>query len=821
VSILGNRVIRTEDPLLLTAGGRYVDDLAHDPLLAGAAEVFFVRSTSAHAVISVDVSNALGQPGVINVVTSADIDLGTVPFDLPMYPVETARAWLASDRVRFVGEPIVAIIAHTRAQAADAAEHVVVDYEPLPAIIDVETAVNSDNFVHPLWGSNVVQEIKLDGEATDEDFAACDKVVRLRLVNQRIAPVTLEPRAAAASWVPGSPSATGDVAEEPTRVHFFCACQGIHGVRDQVAKIYGLTPAQVHGVTPHVGGGFGAKAMPYPEELLLPFLSRLVGSPVRWVSNRSDDMVNLGHGRGQIQFVTLGGSTDGVLQAYKLEVLADSGAYPRFGAYLPNLTRLMQSGCYNIAKQSFSSRSVLTNTTPVVAYRGAGRPEATAALERAVDVFAAAIGKDPAEVRRMNALTPDVFPVKTKTGALYDSGEYVVALDQALHLADYETIQHAQASERKANSRIVTGVGMSLYVEVTGAGGSPEYARVDVLPNGKVRALTGTSPHGQGHYTTWAMLIADRLGIEPADVEVFHGDTDIVPVGGMTGGSRSVQTGGVAMYRAAQVVAERMKELAADLLEAAPADIVFDPAAGFSVAGTPSITISWDTLVAKAYGAPTLVSGTGVSSLTASMQTGARPDAQAAEASGADGAGAAAGAFSSIEELGPLGFEHKWGSGKSTFPSGAHVAIVEVDLDTGMVKLKRMIAVDDAGRIINPLLAEGQVHGGLAQGIAQALFEEFVYDEFGNPLTSNLADYTMVSSAELPSFELGHLETASPTNELGVKGIGESGTVGAAPAVQNAVINALAHLGVTHIDMPLTPERVWSAIQLAMGNALV
>jgi aerobic carbon-monoxide dehydrogenase large subunit len=802
VSILGNRVVRTEDPLLLTAGGRYVDDLSADPLLAGAVEVFYVRSTAAHALISVDVSAARQQPGVLHVLTAADVSLGTVPFDLPMYPAETARTWLAQDRVRFVGEPIVAIVAESRAQATDAAEHVIVDYDLLPAVIDVESAVSGSDFVHPAWGSNVVQEIKLAGDAEDEDFAACDEVVRLRLVNQRIAPVTLEPRAAAASWVSDEDS--------PTRIHFFCACQGIHGIRDQVAKVYGLTPAQVHGVTPHVGGGFGAKAMPYPEELLLPYLSQLAGRPVRWVSNRTDDMVNLGHGRAQVQFVTLGGSTDGILQAYKLEVLADSGAYPRFGAYLPNLTRLMQTGCYDIAKQSFSSRSVLTNTTPVVAYRGAGRPEATAALERAVDAFAAAIGMDPAEVRRKNALSPEAFPVKTKTGALYDSGQYVVALDQALDLAGYQGIQQAQLLERETNSRVVTGVGMALYVEVTGAGGSPEYARVDILPNGKVRALTGTSPHGQGHYTTWAMLIADRLGIDAANVEVFHGDTDIVPVGGMTGGSRSVQTGGVAMYRAAQVVANRVNELAADLLEAAPSDIVFDAAHGFSVAGSPTISISWETLVAKAYAAPTLVSGAGGSAASDASTTSAD---HAAEASGADGAGAAAGAFTSIEELGPLGFEHKWGSGKSTFPSGAHVAVVEVDLDTGMVTLKRMIAVDDAGRIINPLLAEGQVHGGLAQGIAQALFEEFVYDELGNPLTSNLADYTMVSSAELPSFELGHLETASPTNELGVKGIGESGTVGAAPAVQNAVINALAHLGVTHIDMPLTPERVWKATQ--------
>jgi aerobic carbon-monoxide dehydrogenase large subunit len=808
VSILGNRVPRLEDPELLTRGGTYVDDLATEPLLTGALFVHYVRSTMAHAMISVDATPAQAFPGVVAVITGADlatIDPGfrPVPVDSPAIPKGAVRPWLATERVRYVGEAVVAIVAESKSAGADAAELVIVDYDPLPAVVDPELAQLDETLLFPDLGTNIVFTLKREGDLEEADFTECDAVVELRIVNQRVAPCPIEPRAAAAVWV-------GD------RLHYWCSSQGIHPIRDVLARIYNIDKSAIRGVTPHVGGGFGAKATPYPEELLLPFLSRIVKRPVRWVSNRSEDMVNLGHGRAQVQYVRMGGLKSGHIRAYEMKILGDAGAYPRFGAVLPTLTKLMQTGCYNIAKQSFESTSVVTNTTPVVAYRGAGRPEAAAALERIVDRFAQEIGMDPAEVRRINALPPEAFPVTTKTKATYDSGSYAESLSRALKQSGYEQLRAEQQARRGRGDRIMMGIGMSMYVEVTGAGGSPEYARVDVLSNGKVRALTGTSPHGQGHHTSWAMLISDQLGVPMSDIELVFGDSDIVPTGGITGGSRSLQTGGVAMYQAARVVHERAKELAADLLEAAPEDIRRDADHdGFYVAGSPTSSVSWQRVVNAAYAAPLTAGG---SDQTADVAGSGAAESTLVDASGADGAGAAAGAFVSTEALGPLGFEHTWGSGQATFPSGAHVAVVDVDLDTGLVRLQRFVAVDDAGRILNPLIAEGQVHGGLAQGIAQALMEEFRYDEVGNPLTSNFADYAVISAAELPSFEIGHLETPTPTNELGAKGIGESGTIGSTPAVQNAVIDALSHLGVSHIDMPLTPERVWKSLQSAQSK---
>ena len=802
-SILGTRVLRIEDPDLLTGAGDYVDDLADDPRLAGALHVHFVRSTMAHARIEVDASEALGAPGVRAVVTAADLDLGSFPPDAPAFPAGMARPWLAIDVVRYVGEAVVVIVADTRAQAADAAELVVVHYDPLPVVIDPAYAVTDEVLLFPEYGTNLALAIPHKGSLTPQDIDACEVVVRLDLVNCRIAPAPMEPRASAAMW--------GD----DGRITFWTTCQGVHPIRDRMAAVYGMDPTQVRGITPHVGGGFGAKASPYPEDLLLPWIARHTGRPVRWVSTRSEDMVNLGHGRATTQRLVIGGSRDGHLHAYQLEVLADCGAYPRFGAFLPTLTKLMQSGCYFIPKTAYSARAVVTNTTPVVAYRGAGRPEAAAAIERAVDAFAAEIGMDPAEVRRINALTPEQFPYRTPTGAEYDSGSYVAALDQALALAGIDGLRAEQAARRVRSATTQLGIGLALYVEVTGAGGAPEYGRVDVLADGRIRALTGTSPHGQGHYTAWAMLISERLGVPMSDIEVVHGDTDIVPTGGVTGGSRSLQTGGVAIHQAAGMVADRAREVAAELLEADPADVVMTPAdRTFHVNGTPSIVVSWGDVVTAAYRGfdPHATASTGASMPELDVE------AQSEDASGADGAGASA-AVSSGEAMGPLGVEHRFGSGKSTFPSGAHVAVVEVDTETGKVTLRRLVAVDDAGRILNPNLAEGQVHGGLAQGAAQALLEEFRYDEIGNPMTSNFADYPVISAAELPTFELGHLETPTPTNELGAKGIGESGTIGATPAVQNAVVDALSHLGVRHIDMPTTPERVWSAIQACTVHA--
>jgi carbon-monoxide dehydrogenase large subunit len=727
MSILGNRVLRKEDPKFLTTGGVYVDDVP----LENALHVVYVRSTAPHArITTIDVSEAAESPGVVAVFTAADVaELGPFPHDMDALNQEMRREWLAADTVRFVGEAVAAIVAESRSQAEDAAELVYVDYEPLDAVIDAEEAGRAGGTtLHASADTNVA--FHMHKGRHEADFSECEVVVRQRVINQRIAPCPMEVRAAAALW------------DDNGRLHHWGSTQGAHPVRDSLARVYGLDASQVRVVSPDVGGGFGAKGSSYPEELLLAWISRRLGRPVKWTETRTESMLNLGHGRGQIQEIELGGTRDGRILAYRMHVIQEAGAYPRMGAILPFMTRTMLTGCYDIPTAEFTADSVVTNTTPMVAYRGAGRPEAAAGLERAVDLFAMEIGMDPADVRRKNLLTSSQFPFRTPMGTTYDSGDYGKALEVALDAVGYDDLRASQERRRKAGDRVALGIGLSTYVEITGGGPSQEYAAIEIKPDGTAIARTGTSPHGQGHVTAWAMLISERTGIPVDQIDVIHGDTDVVPQGGVTGGSRSLQVGGVAMHEAAGELVNEARRRAADLLEAAPEDVVLDRAEGaFHVVGTPAVARSWAEVAAAA----------------------------------------------ATEAEGPLQVEHVFQSQGATFPSGAHVAVVEVDLDTGKVTLVRFVAADDAGRILNPLLAEGQVHGGVAQGIAQALLEEMVYDKDGNPLTA--------------------------------KGIGESGTVGATPAVQNAVVDALAHLGVRHVDIPCTPERVWQAIQTAQTQA--
>ena len=765
MSILGNRVLRTEDPRFLTVGGSYVDDL----VLEGAAHVTYVRSTIAHArITSIDVSDARSAPGVLAVFTGEDVDLDPIPPDIAMVNQTMTRPWLAKDVVRFVGEPVAAIITEQKYQGPDAAEQVWVDYDPLPAIVTVEDSVAEQVILHPEAGTNLALELSFG--RSDDLFDGCEVVIRQRVLNQRVAPCPLEVRAAAVRW------------EDDGRLTQWASTQNPHGVRDDVVRFLGLTPEQVHVISPDVGGGFGAKIGVYPEELLLGWLSQRVGRPLKWVETRSESMVALGHGRGQIQDVELGGTRDGTLQAYRLTVLQDSGAYPRIGAVLPWMTRVMASGVYAIPKVEFNSRSFVTNTTPTVAYRGAGRPEATAAIERVVDMYAAEIGMDPAELRRRNLVGADAFPFTTPTGTTYDIGDYEQALDLALDAAGYSDLRAEQQRRRDAGDTKVLGIGISVYVEITGGVGGGEFGAVEVLADGKVNVYTGTSPHGQGHETAWAMLAAEQLGVDIEDIKVIHGDTDLIRKGGGTSGSRSLQHGGVAVHQAAVKLVDQSRHVAAELLEANPDDIVLDKIEGrFHVAGSPAIAKSWADLAAA------VASGAG-ESVEGGFPAGLRAEV----------------------DFSPVG---------PTFPFGAHIAVVEVDTETGRVRVERMIAVDDAGRILNPLLAEGQIHGGLAQGVAQALLEEVRFDEDGNPVTSNLADYAMISAAELPSFETVSMETPTPNNELGAKGIGESGTIGSTPAVHNAVVDALAHLGVRHVDMPASPEKVWRAVAAAQAGA--
>ena len=756
-SILGNRVLRKEDPKFLTVGGTYVDDMT-EPLLDGAVHVTYVRSQVAHGTItSIDASDALSMPGVLAIYTAADLDLQPSP--APFNPT-VVRTLLATEKVRYVGETLAAIVSETRAQGEDAAGAVIVDVAPLEAFVDVEAAMTSTTLLYEGAGSNIVFDTTVLGmpeNTGDAYFEGCEVVVKGRYMNQRVAPCPMEVRGSAAAWVDG-------------RLYQWISTQHAQGVKDAVVAQNGLDAENVRIITPDVGGGFGAKIGAYPEELLLGAIAKKVGKPVVWRETRSESMVGLGHGRAQLQYITIGGTRDGKVSHYQLHAIQDSGGFADMGTILaPFMTRPMSSGVYAIPNIECRTTSVVTNTTPVVAYRGAGRPEATAAIERAMDMFALEIGMDAAEVRRVNLIPKFLEPHTTSIGQTYDVGDFEVALDKALAAADYTKLRAEQKARRDSGDAKQLGIGVSVYVEITG--GVPpmgDDAKIEVLDDGRAIVYTGTSPHGQGHATAFSMITSDQTGIPMDKIELVWGDTDLVPVGGGTMGSRSLQQGGAAVNKAAIELVEQAQKLAARLLEADEADVVLDKDAGaFHVAGTPAVSKTWADLAVA------------------------------------------------MKSDGGLKQQTTFSAASATFPFGAHVAVVEVDTETGQVKHLRHVACDDAGRVINPLLLDGQIHGGVAQGTAQALLEEVRYDEGGNPITSNLADYAMISAAELPSFEVIHMETPTPVNPLGAKGIGESGTIGSTPAVQSAVIDALSHLGVKHVDMPATAERVWRAIQAA------
>ncbi len=757
MSILGTRVVRTEDPLFLTRGATYTDDLV-DERLTGALHATFVRSTVAHGrLLSVDTTAALEAPGVVAVVTARDLaDLVPIPPPFPFINPAMTRPWLASDRVRFVGDPIAVVLTEERYQGEDAAETVVVDIDPLPAVVGTAAAASDEVLLFPEAGTNVMASF--GGPAPADLFEGCEVLVTQRMVNQRVAPVPLEGRAAAAAW------------SEDGRLTAWCTNQGAQQARGQFGDWLEMDPDLIRLITPDVGGGFGAKIGADPEYALVAWLARHVGRPVRWAESRSENLLGMLHGRAQDQVVTIGGRRDGTIEAYSLVVDQDCGAYPRIGTVLPTLTMLMAAGVYGIPRVHAQARALATTTTSIGAYRGAGRPEATAALERAVDLFAAEIGMDPADVRRKNSLPAFSEPHTTPMGATYDTGDYTVALDRALDAAGYPELRAEQARRRERGDVRQLGIGLSVYVEITGAdngAGTGEAASLEVHPDGTATVLTGTSPHGQGHATAWAMIASDQLGIPVEQITVVYGDTDHVPQGGGTMGSRSLQQGGAAVHQAAGELVELARERAAEKLEVDPADLVVDlDLAGLAVRGTPGAGITF------------------------------------AELAGEE----------------PLLVQTRFDAAAPTFPFGAHVVVVEVDVESGKAEVTRLIAVDDAGTVLNPLLAEGQRHGGYAQGVAQALLEEVLYDEDGNPTTATLADYPFISATELPSFELVDMATPTPMNALGAKGIGEAGTIGATPAVQNAVIDAVAHLGVRHVDMPTTPMRVFRAIQQAQGG---
>jgi carbon-monoxide dehydrogenase large subunit len=759
---MGTRVVRKEDPRLMTTGGVYTSDLRDVEMLHGAAHVVFVRSSVAHgAITSIDTSEAETMPGVVGVFTAAT--LGLAPDASPWNPM-VASTLLASDRVRYVGEPIVAVVAESVEQAIDAAEMVFVDYDVLDAVVDVASALASDTALFDGVPGNVVVDSVAFGmpDVTGDDFfAGCEVVVSGSFVNQRVAPCPMEPRSSAAAWVDG-------------RLHQWLSSQNAHRGKERLAHINGADPADVHVIVADVGGGFGAKIAPFADDGLLGVIAKAVGRPVRWTETRSESMVALGHGRGQVHDVTIGGTRDGRVSHYRLEIVQDCGATAEIAAVLPPfMTRPMSSGVYDIPNIECRTRSVVTNTTPVVAYRGAGRPEATAAIERAMDLFAAELRLDPADVRRRNLIAPFAEPHTTSVGQVYDVGDYAGALELVLGAAGYDELRAEQRRRRDTGDPVLLGIGVSAYVEITG--GVPPFgedARIEVTDDGHAVVYTGSSPHGQGHETAWAMITSERTGIPMEHVTVVWGDTDLIANGGGTAGSRSLQQAGAAVDKAAIELVELARERAADVLEASAADIVLDTERGvFHVAGTPAVATSWADVA---------------------MASSSRGEA--------------------------LTIETRFDAASPTFPFGAHIAVVEVDSETGQVRLIRHVACDDAGRILNPLILEGQIHGGIAQGAAQALLEEVRYDADGNPITSNLADYAMISAAELPSFEVVEMETPTFVNPLGAKGIGESGTIGATPAVQSAVVDALSHLGVRHVDMPATPERVWRILCDAVAS---
>jgi carbon-monoxide dehydrogenase large subunit len=757
VSVLGNRVVRVEDPGLLTGATDFVSDI-DDPLLAGALHVTYVRSAMAHArILDVDTSDAMTQPGVVGIFTASD--LGLVPQPSPYSPMFDTCP-LAAGVVRYVGEPIAAVVTERADQGEDAAELVVVDYDPLPVVVDPMEALQDEILLFPAVGTNVCGDSAMMGvpPETDDLFDGCEVVVTERLVNQRLAPCPLEVRSAAAAWTPEG------------KLTHWATSQIPHVVLQVLTAIYGPAPVRV--ITPAVGGGFGAKSGVHGEELMLGGLSAALQRPVRWTETRSESMQSLEHGRAQRHEITIGGTRDGDVEAYRLKIVQDAGAYPGFASIIPVLmTRTMAPSVYDIPRVECVTKSVVTNTTPVAAYRGAGRPEAIAAIERAMDLFALETGLDPCDVRRRNLMPAFSEPFTTSMGAVYDVGDYERALDAVLDAAGYTELRAEQARRREQDHPVQMGIGVSCYVEITGKsvteGNPQEVARVQVHADGAATVFTGTSPHGQGHDTSWSMIASSELGIPMDRIEVVHGDTDRVPVGGGTFGSRSLQQGGAAVQQVSIEVADRARALAAELLEADVEDVVLDKDVGaFHVRGTPSLSKSWSEL------------------------------ASAAEQDGHE----------------PLDVESNFVAPGPTYPFGAHLAVVDVDVETGKVRLVRHVACDDAGTVLNPLLFEGQVHGGIAQGVAQALIEEFSYDADGNPITGNLADYTFISAAELPNFEIVHQATPTPYNPLGAKGVGESGTIGSTPAVQSAVIDALSGFGVRHLDMPLTPERVWRAV---------
>jgi carbon-monoxide dehydrogenase large subunit len=761
---IGARIKRIEDPKLIRGEGAFLDDLA----LPGTLHAVFVRSPHGHARIrSIDLSRARSHPRVVGAFAAAD--LPDIQKPLPVIPVDGMRAgWhlpLASGTVRYVGEPVAVVVAEDLYSARDAAELVEVVYDPLPAVVDLEKAAAGPPFVHDELGTNVAFTRTVERGDVDAAFRRAAVVVTQRMVNHRVAPVSMEPRGTLALY-------DGSTGQGILTV--WTSTQEAHAIRDGLSQVLGLPAQRIRVVTPDVGGGFGSKLNTYPEDAVVAHLARRLRRPVKWVETRRENLLTTTHGRSQVIGLEVAADREGRVLGLRCRILADLGAALVYTtAIVPTLTPLMIQGPYDIPVLRCELVALYTNTCPTGAYRGAGRPEATYYLERMMDLVADATGVDPAEVRRRNFIPPDRFPYKAASGAEYDSGEYAKALDEALRLADYPRLRREQDAARKEGRLL--GVGLSSYVEICGFG-PWELGTVRVNKDASATIVTGTSPHGQGDDTGFAQIVAELLTIPLDRITVVHGDTLLVQYGGGTSGSRSMALGGSAVYVAAQQVREQILGIAATMLEASKADLVLEDGR-VAVRGAPGRAVTLAEVAAAAYDGEHLPEG---------------------------------------QDPG-LEATCRFTSQGTTFPFGTHVCVVEVDPETGSVRVVRYVAVDDCGRVINPLLVDGQVHGGIVQGASQALLESVVYDENGQLLTGTLAEYGIPTAHFMPRMERGVSVTPTPRNPLGAKGIGEAATIGSTPAVVNAVVDALSHLGVRHIDMPLTPERVLAALRRAQA----
>jgi carbon-monoxide dehydrogenase large subunit len=792
---VGKRIKRTEDPRLIKGLAHYVDDIR----LPDTLHVAFVRSMYAHAGINgIDASEALKSPGVIAVYTGKDIAkaVGPVPCAgaLPDLKVPDYRV-LATGKALFVGHPIAAIVAKDRYAAADAADLISVDYEELPAVVDVEQAAAAGGTViHESFGDNIAYRLTSGEGDIEAAMKSADRIVTQKMIHQRLAPIAMEPRGVLARYFPG---------EEELTV--WSSTQIPHLLRTQLALMIGIPENKLRVITPEVGGGFGSKLNVYAEEALLGWISMQLGKPVKWIETRRENVQATIHGRAQVGTVEVGCKNDGTLTGLRYNVFADLGAYHQLlTPAIPTLTGLMLSGAYKIPAIQMNVTGVFTNKMSTDAYRGAGRPEATYVVERAMDIVAAELKMDPVEVRRKNFPAANEFPFHTATGLDYDSGDYEGALSKALDISGYQKLRDEQKQAR-AEGKLI-GIGMSSYVEICALGpsqampaGGWESATVRIEPTGKVTVMTGASPHGQGQETSFAQIAADELGVDLNDVTVIHGDTGVVQYGIGTFGSRATAVGGTAMLIAIQKLKEKAAKIAAHILQADASRLAFEsgryylPAAAAATIPMSEPVVAVGEAPAGALPEPHTEGRTNLTiqeiALAAHIAKELPPDTEP---------GLSATYF----------FEPK----NFTFPFGTHICVVEIDKDTGETKFLRYVAVDDCGKVINPLLVDGQIHGGIVQAIGQALYEEVVYDNQGQLVTGELMDYAIPRASQLPWFDLDRTETPSPVNPLGVKGVGEAGTIGATPAVVNAIVDALSPYGVKHLDMPVRPEAVWKII---------